>query len=169
VSAGILRAGGKIRNEALVAEGLPSLNKAMRAAKIDNPRRIAAFITTLGVESMFEYNISQIGATSTYRGRGYIQLTGSANYAEASLDLGVDLSNNPELARSLEWSARIATWYWTEARPSTNAYADALRMGMVNKQIGFPVSPADDVRCQMFAQALKVLTGSIPEGITCTR
>ena len=169
VTAGILKAGGKIRNEALVAEGLPSLNEAMRAAQIDNPRRIAAFIATIAVESMFEYNISQIGATSTYRGRGYIQLTGSANYAEASLDLGVDLSNHPELAQSLEWSAKIATWYWTQARPSTNKYADALRMGMVNKMIGFPTGPADQVRCNMFAQALKILTGSIPDGITCTR
>lgn len=169
MSSGILKAGGKIRNEALVAEGLPFLNREMRRAKIDNPRRIAAFLTTIGVESMFEYNISQFGSTSTYRGRGYIQLTGSANYAEASLDLGVDLSNHPEMAGYLEYSARIATWYWTEARPSTNAYADALRMGMVNKQIGFPTGPADDVRCRMFAQALKILTGSIPDGITCTR
>lgn len=141
----------------------------MRAAKINNPRRIAAFLSTLAVESEFEYNRPQDGATSTYKGRGYMQLTGSANYAEASLDLGVDLSNHPELALSLKWSARIATWYWTEARPSTSAYADALRMGMVNKQIGFPTGPADQVRCNMFAQALKVLTGSIPEGITCTR
>lgn len=141
----------------------------MAAAKIDNPRRIAAFITTLAVESMFEYNINQAGATSTYRGRGYIQLTGSVNYAEASLDLGVDLSNRPVLACSLEHSARIAAWYWTQARPSTNKYADALRMGKVNAQIGFPTGPADQVRCNMFAQALKILTGSIPEGITCTR
>lgn len=169
MSAGILGAGGKIRNEALVAEGLPKLNEAMLVAKIDNPRRIAAFITTIAVESMFEYSISQIGATSTYRGRGYIQLTGSANYAEASLDLGVDLSNNPEFARSLEWSAKIATWYWTQARPKTNQYADALQMGMVNKMIGFPEGPSDLVRTKMFAEALRVLTGSVPPGITSVR
>ena len=141
----------------------------MRRAKIDNPRRIAAFITTLAVESYLEYNISQIGATSTYRGRGYIQLTGSVNYAEASLDLGVDLSNHPEMAQSLEWSARIATWYWTEARPKTNEYADNLQMGKVDRMIGFPAGPADVVRAKMFGEALGVLTGSIPEGITSTR
>lgn len=141
----------------------------MRKANINNPRRIAAFITTLGVESMFEYNINQIGATSTYRGRGYIQLTGSANYSSAGRYLGVDLLGFPDKAAELEWSARIACWYWTVARPSTNAYADALRMGMVNKMIGFPAGPGDGVRCRMFAEALRILEGSVPDGITCTR
>lgn len=176
VSAGILKAGGKIRNEALVAEGLPSLVREMVAAKIDNPRRIAAFLSTLAVESLFEYSILQGGsnvptgyAAAKYTGRGYIQLTGSANYAAAGKYLGIDLMGNPELAQSLDWSAKIATWYWTVARPSTNAYADALRMGMVNKMIGFPAGPADVVRANMFGQALKVLTGEIPEGITSTR
>lgn len=141
----------------------------MRIAHIDNPRRIAAFITTLAVESYLEYDINQIGTTSTYRGRGYIQLTGSANYASAGRYLGVDLIGFPDKAVALEWSARIATWYWTVARPSTNAYADALRMGMVNKMIGFPAGPGDEVRARMFGAVLGVLTGSIPEGITDTR
>lgn len=169
VAAGILKAPGKIRNEALVAEGLPSLEEAMRVAHIDTPRRIAAFLTTLAVESMFEYSIKQFNTTARYTGRGYIQLTGEYNYMKAGEYLEVDLLTDPELARSLEWSARIATWYWTVARPSTNAYADALRMGMVNKMIGFPVGPGDTVRCRMFAEALRVLTGEIPAGITCTR
>jgi putative chitinase len=169
VAAGILKGDGKIRSEVLVAEGLPSLEEAMRVAHIDNPRRIAAFITTLAVESMFEYNIPQAGATSKYKGRGYIQLTGEYNYMKAGEYLEVDLLTNPEWARSLEWSAKIATWYWTVARPSTNAYADALRMGKVNAMIGFPKGPADDVRCRMFGVALKVLTGETPAGITCTR
>lgn len=169
MTAGILKAGGKIRNEALVAEGLPKLNEAMALAKIDNPRRIAAFLSTIAVESLFEYSISQIGATSTYRGRGYIQLTGSANYAAAGADLEIDLTGSPDLARSLEWSAKIATWYWTKARPKTNGYADALQMGMVNRMVGFPEGPSDLVRTRMFAEALRVLTGSIPPGITSVR
>lgn len=169
ITAGILKAPGKIRDEALVAEGLPSLNREMAKAQINTPRRIAAFLTTIGVESMFEYSINQFGAIGLYRGRGYIQLTGSANYAEASLDLGVDLSNHPELAASLEWSAKIATWYWTQARPKTNTYADNLQMGKVDAMIGFPAGPADQVRAKMFGEALRVLTGSVPEGITSTR
>jgi len=169
VAAGILKAGGKIRNEALVAEGLPSLNKEMRNAGISTPRRIAAFVSTLAVESMFEYSMLQFNDTRPYTGRGYIQLTGSGNYGDAGKYLGIDLLGHPELAQSIEWSAKIATWYWTKARPSTNAYADALRMGMVNKMIGFPQGPGDGVRCRMFAEALRVLTGEVPDGITCER
>lgn len=169
MAAGIFKAPGKIRNVALVAEGLPALNREMRNAQISTPRRLAAFLSTLAVESELEYNRPQDRATGTYKGRGYIQLTGSGNYIVAGAYLGIDLVGSPEMALSLEYSAKIACWYWTVARPSTNAYADALRMGMVNKQIGFPVGPGDNVRCRMFAEALRVLTGEIPDGITCTR
>lgn len=169
VDAGILKGKGKIRNEALVAEGLPSLNREMWLGRINTPRRVAAFLTTIGVESMFEYNIDQIGATSQYHGRGYIQLTGSYNYEAASNFIGVNLLVNPELAKDIRYSAKIARWYWTVARPKTNAYADQLMMGMVDKMIGFPAGPADQVRAKMFGEALRVLTGETPEGITSTR
>ncbi len=170
VKAGILKAPGKIRNEALVAEGIPNLQKWMDAAEITvNPRRVAAFHTTIAVESLFEYSIHQIGATSKYAGRGYIQLTGSANYEAAGKALGEDLLGKPDLAMSLEHSAWIACWYWTKARPKTNGYADELKMGRVNAMIGFPAGPADEVRTKMFAEALRVLTGSVPNGITSSR
>lgn len=175
MSAGILKTPGKIRDEKVVAAGLASLNREMVKAKITTPRRIAAFLSTLAVESEFEYSILQGGSNiptgieKGYTGRGYIQLTGSANYTAAGKHLGIDLLGHPELAQSIEWSAKIATWYWTVNRPSTNAYADALRMGKVNAMIGFPTGPGDTVRCRMFAEALRVLTGSVPDGITCTR
>lgn len=154
-----------------VETGLPSLNAAMQKANINTPRRVAAFLTTLAFESMLEYNIDQFGATSTYHGRGYIQLTGSYNYDAAGKYLGVDLLVHPELAKSLDYSARIATWYWRVARPNCNYYADNLLMGRIDAAIGYPYGDgsADKARCAAFGAALKYLTGSTPAGINCSR
>lgn len=48
----------------------------------------------------------------TYHGRGYVQLTGRANYARVGKELGLDLVNHPELAEDRENAARIAIHYW---------------------------------------------------------
>lgn len=156
---------------ATVERGLPSLLAEMAAAEINTPRRVAAFLTTLAFESYFEYDIHQFNDTRTYAGRGYIQLTGSANYEAAGKYFGIDLLDVPDLAMSLEWSAKIARWYWTVARPSTNAYADALRMGKVNAVIGYPRSADgsnDQARCLAFQSALRYLTGVL-EPVDCVR
>lgn len=43
----------------------------------------------------------------TYRGRGYVQITGRRNYAKASEALGVDFVGNPDLALRPDYAARI--------------------------------------------------------------
>lgn len=42
-----------------------------------------------------------------FRGRGFVQLTGRANYAKASKKLGVDLVGNPDAALDAQTAARI--------------------------------------------------------------
>lgn len=42
-----------------------------------------------------------------YRGRGYVQLTGRANYAKAGAALGLDLIRHPDLALQPTFAARI--------------------------------------------------------------
>jgi putative chitinase len=160
--------GSRIANPSLVQTGLPSLNQAMRDANINTAYRKAAFLATLVHESRLEYNIREIGDTRLYGGRGYIQLTGDFNYGPAGRYFGIDLLGNPELARSLQWSAPIARWYWTVAR-SINPYADALHMGKVNAAIGYPAGTEDQRRCDSFKNAIRYLTGSVPSGIICTR
>ncbi|GAB2610296.1 glycoside hydrolase family 19 protein [Kribbella endophytica] len=160
--------GSRIANPTLVNTGLPSLNQAMRDANINTPRRKAAFLATLVHESRLEYNIREIGDTRVYGGRGYIQLTGDFNYGPAGRYFGIDLLGNPELARSLQWSAPIARWYWTVAR-NINPMADALNMGKVNAAIGYPAGAEDGRRCDSFKNALRYLTGSVPSGVICTR
>lgn len=161
---------GRVGDTATVQAGLPTLIRAMADAQINTPYRKAAFLATLAHESAFEYNVKQHGSTAVYAGRGYIQLTGKFNYEAAGRFFGIDLLTNRDLARSLQWSAPIARWYWTVNR-RCNPMADALQMGKVNAAIGYPVGDGtEDVRrCESFKRALKYLTGSVPDGITCAR
>lgn len=55
-----------------------------------------------------------------YRGRGFIQLTGKANYIAASRALGYDLVNNPDEAANDPYSADLAVWYCTRFRTLRN-------------------------------------------------
>lgn len=71
----------------------------------------------------------QSGDGWRYRGRGLIQLTGKANYEEASrrmyaLPLGVDFVEEPELLAGAEYASQSAAWYW-ESR-GLNTLADRL-------------------------------------------
>ena len=111
--------GSRIANPSIVQTGLPSLNQAMRDANINTPYRKAAFLATLVHELLLEYNIREIGDTRPYGGRGFTQLTGDFNYGPAGQYFGIDLLGNPDLAMSLQWSAPIARWYWTVARPTS--------------------------------------------------
>lgn len=49
-----------------------------------------------------------------YRGRGATQLTGKDNYSRAGKALGLDLVNNPDLAKDPANAAKIAAWYWKD-------------------------------------------------------
>ena len=47
-----------------------------------------------------------------YRGSGYKQLTGRANYREIGRIIGIDLEANPEIAREPNAAARVAFAFW---------------------------------------------------------
>lgn len=57
-----------------------------------------------------------------YRGRGFIQLTGRANYAEAGKDIGIDLVADPDVVATIDVAAQTAFWFWKKR--SINAKAD---------------------------------------------
>jgi putative chitinase len=58
-----------------------------------------------------------------YRGRGWAQLTGKANYTRATAALGLPLLGHPELVCEPAVNALVAGWFWVEK--GMNTHADA--------------------------------------------
>ncbi|MGE7136121.1 XVIPCD domain-containing protein [Luteibacter sp. NPDC031894] len=92
-------------------EGPEALEAARLEALQGHPERLA--------ELMYggRNGNDQPGDGWTYRGRGYIQLTGKENYREAGEALGLDLVRHPELASEPQNASRIAVWYWENRVP----------------------------------------------------
>lgn len=161
---------------------LAPLNEAMATAEITTPLRQAAFIAQLAHECCqfrifvevwnpaqvpaqlhYEGNVVRLGNTMPgdghrFLGRGAVQLTGRANYARASVDLGVDLVNHPELAATPELRYRVAAWYWT--KHGLNALADDGDMVGITKAIQGAAGGLAE-RLAFYAKALPVL-GAVP-------
>ncbi|HEX8697532.1 MAG TPA: peptidoglycan-binding protein [Myxococcaceae bacterium] len=110
-------------------EVLPHFNKASAEAGINTPKRQAAFLAQLAVESGefldFEERASgeayegrtdlgniHPGDGVRYKGRGPIQLTGRNNYRAAGQGVGLDLEGNPRQAAEVEVGFRTAAWFW---------------------------------------------------------
>ncbi len=80
------------------------------------------------------------GFGKLFKGRGYIQLTGFANYYNYGKSLGIDLVCHPELALTIENSAKILALYfrnrgcntacdsknWTQVRKLVNGGTNGL-------------------------------------------
>ena len=113
---------------------------------------------------------TQPGDGTRFKGRGYIQLTGRANYDAAGKSLGLDLVNKPELAAKPENAARIAAWYWSSR--GLNKHADGSQAGFdqITRRINGGFNGKAD-RDQYFHRALGVLqnndglpsTGELPK------
>lgn len=159
----------------VVAAGLPSLNEQMEAAGITTPSRKAAFIATLKHESVLKYNSNETNNPDRWRGRGFIQLTNDFNYVAAKNYFGHDFVSYPDDAAKIDWSAKIARWYWTVQR-NINASADAYDMGGVGRAIGYAswLDPGESQnRCASYKKALAYFNGGslpVPESsIKCLR
>lgn len=121
-------------NLATVRANWPCIEAACKqAGLIDIPSSVA-IAATVGVEchfapieergstAYFERNYQgrpdlgnmQPGDGSKYRGRGYVQLTGKANYAKYAKETGLDLVSHPELALSPAHAAAILVAYFKD-------------------------------------------------------
>lgn len=112
------------------------LMQAMTDAGMTDPRERAAFLAQMhhesaGFSAMEErggaayfarydgrknLGNTEKGDGARYKGRGFIQLTGRANYAIYGKSVGVDLINNPHLAADPEIAAKVAIAYWNARR-----------------------------------------------------
>lgn len=132
----------------------PALNDAMRKYDISSARRAAHFIAQIAHESGRFCYVSEIwGPTAAqkkyegrsdlgnvvvgdgykFRGRGYIQITGRANYKSCGDALGIDLITNPELLTTRQGAAMSAAWFWHSR--GLNALADADNVRQITRKI----------------------------------
>ena len=151
------------------------LNTAMNRYQILGAKRIAAFIAQIGHESgQLKYVREIWGPTKAqskyegradlgnavkgdgykYRGRGLIQITGRANYAECGEALSLDLVNHPELLEMPQHACMSAAWFW--ASRGLNTLADAGKFDTITRRINGGQNGAAD-RLALHARALKVL------------
>lgn len=128
---------------AKIASLLPDMIAALEEAQINTPLRVAAFLAQLGHESGdFRYfeelssgdqyeNREDLGNTQPgdgrrFKGRGPIQLTGRANYAAFTKDIGskygMDFVKNPELVADPKWGFKASAWFWN--KKFLNTFAD---------------------------------------------
>lgn len=77
-----------------------------------------------------------------YRGSGYLQLTGAANFYHAGQALGVDFVKNPDLVRTPEWGMQTAGWFW--ATHKCNEFAQARNWVGLTKAINGGTIGLDD-------------------------
>lgn len=89
-----------------------------------------------------------------YRGRGWIQLTGKANYRAFSKDVKLDFLNNPDLVAQYPYVALAAGWFWV--KKGLNTLADKDDIAAITKRINGGYNGLDD-RKKYLALAKKAL------------
>lgn len=82
------------------------------------------------------------GDGQKYRGRGYIQITGLANYKELSKDTSIDFVKNPELLEQEPNAILSALWFWNKRK--LNQFADLDDIKTITKKINGGYNGFDD-------------------------
>jgi putative chitinase len=128
----------------------PSLEFAKQYER--NPKKIANSVYANRMGNRDEAS----GDGYRFRGRGCIQLTGSANYFHAGKALGVDFVMQPELVATPQYAALTAGFFWNTQR--LNALAEVLNHTALTKKINGGTIGLDD-RIAHTNKALSVLGG----------
>lgn len=128
----------------------PSMDEAMKYAH--QPEKIANHIYQLRMGNRDEAS----GDGWRYRGSAVCQLTGHDNFYHAGKDLGVDLVNNADMARTVKWAAPIGGWFWSTH--GCNQLAQAENYDALTQRINGGLFGAKE-RVAKIQQFLKVMRG----------
>jgi len=128
-----------------IVKGLSAaMPRCIEIANLNTPRRQAHFLAQLAHESAGFRTATEYASGKAYegrkdlgntekgdgvrfKGRGLIQVTGRANYAQMSKILGQDFVSNPKLAASFPWAALTAAEYWKSRNINRLADKDDIR------------------------------------------
>lgn len=159
---------------------IDALNQTFDKYQVNTPKRIAGFLSQIGVESEEFLYVKELGNNAyfdkydtgdlakrlgntpakdgdgaKYKGRGLIQVTGLANYRDCGVALGIDLVKNPELLEQPKYAVESAGWYW-ELRKINNA-CDADDIVKITKLVNGGTNHLDR-RSAYYTKAKNVLT-----------
>lgn len=129
---------------------LPYINRYAPQFGITTPLRMAHYLSQIAHESAeLRYSAeiasgsayegrkdlgnTQKGDGKKYKGRGLIQITGRANYAEYAKFCGYDVVLNPELLSQPLGAVRSSMWFWQKR--GLNALADMDDLHRITKKI----------------------------------
>ena len=161
---------------------LPLLNDAMRKSEIIGAKREAAFLAQIAHESgslsfkeevgsgvQYEWrsdlgNVNK-GDGPRYKGRGFLMITGRANYRHYGNLLNLPLEEKPELAAEPGIAMNIAGVYWQEH--GCNQLADQLNFKAITRKINGGLNGYQS-RLEFYTRALKALTPKIESRSSAT-
>ena len=102
---------------------------AQMAHESDQFKAMEEYASGEAYEGRSDLGNTQTGDGRRYKGRGYIQLTGRANYITYGKKLGMDLVNNPEKASEPPVAAQVAISYWyNRVKPRVQNFEDTKRV-----------------------------------------
>ncbi len=160
---------------------LPLLTEGMTRYGIRSEQQVACFLATIGHESGgFRYTRELWGPTPAqdgyegrkdlgntekgdgprFRGRGLIQITGRANYAEVSAALGHDYLDDPGQLEQPRDATLSACWWW--ATHGCNELADSGGMRAVTRRVNGGLNGYPE-RLEYYGRAMRALYGRVPD------
>lgn len=130
-----------LKDRTRVEKFFPYMSDYAEKYEVNTPLRIAMFLAQVGHESGRLRYVEEIASGAAYegrknlgntkpgdgvkyKGRGLIQITGRANYAEISKDTGIDFISTPENLSAPKYAVLSAFWFWNKRGLNKQADAD---------------------------------------------